>query len=108
MKEISHKPPYFTVQTPLGITVSTTSQYWKIITEIKHPSIKGQESKLKETLMNPDIIRKSSKDPNVLLFYRHFARIYLCVVIKRLEETGFIVTAYFTENIKEGEHLWKK
>ena len=31
---------------------------------------------------------------------------HLCVVAKRLDEEGYIVTVYVTDSIKEGEHVW--
>lgn len=48
------------VKTPLGITVRITEEYWKLITEFKHPIIKKYEKEVKETLEEPDEIRESS------------------------------------------------
>jgi hypothetical protein len=30
----------------------------------------------------------------------------MCAVAKRLNGEGFLITAYVTDTIKEGEHLW--
>jgi len=45
----------------------------------------------------------------VFMFYRKLNGKYLCVVTKRLAgKAGFIMTAYVTEKIKEGQTVWKK
>jgi hypothetical protein len=33
---------------------------------------------------------------------------YLCIVARHLNGDGFIITAYITDKIKEGEVVWKK
>ncbi len=58
----------FKVKTPLGVTVRTTEEYWKLITEFKHPIIKKYEKEVKETLKEPDEIRKSRTDETVFLY----------------------------------------
>lgn len=91
--------------------VSTTKAYWDIITHIKHPTIKGRGAEVKQVLVDPDEIRVSKKDKSVLLFYKRIEKYYLCVVVKFFEKNkkkGFIVTAYWTEKIKEGELKWKR
>jgi len=40
------------------------------------------------------------------LFYLPEGDYYLCVVAKRLNAEGFVITAYITDTIKEGEQLW--
>lgn len=111
MKKISkkiHSEIYFKIHSKLGILVTTTKTYWKIITSIKHPSLKGKEIQVKKVLYDPDEIRVSKKDKTVLLFYKSIGKYYLCVVIKVLKKRAFIITAYKTEKIKEGELKWKK
>jgi hypothetical protein len=60
----------FEVETPLKFSVSITKRYWDYIISIKHPHIKGMESDVVNTLEDPDFIRQSKVDENVLLFYR--------------------------------------
>jgi len=99
----------FDVATPLGFLVRSTEVYWKIITTIKHPVMADKLDAVKNTLSDPDEIRQSKSDPQVLLFYRTIRRAcWLCAVVKRLNGMGFLVTAYPTENIKEGKQIWKK
>ncbi len=45
--------------------------------------------------------------------YRFFADTpvtakYLAVVVKLLDDDGFIVTAYFTDKVKRGRILWRR
>ncbi len=98
----------FTVTAHPGITVSTTKAYWDIITHIKHPSVKGKEKQVQTALKSPDEIRISKKDNDVHLYYRKYRNLYLCVVVKIQDKQGFIITAYYTEKIKEGGLTWKK
>ena len=107
-KAIQPYKTYFEIQTKFGILVSTTKSYWNVITHIKHPTVKGKEIEVKQTLHDPDEIRISKKDKSVLLFYRKFAPRYLCVVVKFFKKRGFIITAYWTKKIKEGELKWKR
>lgn len=81
--------------------------------EYDHPEMFGQIDKIKETLLNPEVIIKSKTDQDVELYYRYYAitpvsEKYLCVVVKVLEIDLFIITAYFTDTIKKGEILWIK
>lgn len=107
-RQIQLYKAYFKVHSRLGILVSTTKTYWNVITHIKHPTIKDRESEVKQTIGNPDEIRVSKKDKAVLLFYKMFERRYLCVVVRFFKKRGFIVTAYWTRKIKEGELKWKR
>ena len=74
----------FEVMTPLGFRVRVTRAYWRIITEIKHPVMRGREEDVKETLRNP-------------------VGRWVCAVAKRLNGEGFLITTYPTDAIKEGE-----
>jgi len=43
----------------------------------------------------------------VLLFYKASGdRRWVCAVCRRLNGDGFLITAYPTDAIKEGDHLW--
>lgn len=81
--------------------------------ETDHPEMLGEVDKIEETLSNPDIIVRSRTDPDVELFYRHYditpvTDKYLCVVVKILGESMFIITVYFTDTIKRGKVLWER
>ena len=93
----------------MGFRYKTTQGYWSLITSVKHPNLAGKESAVIRTLTEPDQIRKSRSDESVYLFYRKVGKRYLCVVAKRTEaKSAFIMTAYVTEKIKEGQVVWKK
>ena len=99
----------FEVLTPLGFHVRVTRSYWELIISVKHPVMTGRENDVKDTLQNPNEIRQSKSDPAVYLFYKpeRLGR-WVCAVAKRLEGEGFLITAYPTDAIKEGEVVWPK
>lgn len=98
----------FTVKSQEGWLIQTTKTYWDIITNIKHPSVRGEEKYVKETLASPDEIRISRRDKDIYLFYKKYTNKYLCVVTRIQKKSGFIVTVYYTRKIKEGTIKWKK
>ena len=92
----------------LGKRIRTTKEYWEKITKDKHPVMKGREDDVKETLINAEEVRRSKSDPSVYLYYRKENDRYICVVVKHLNDDGFIITTYLSDNIKEGEEVWKR
>jgi hypothetical protein len=99
----------FVVETPIDFQVQTTASYWKLITTIKHPIMKGRLEDVKQTLINPDVIHLSKSDSQVYLFYRTDGnKRWVCAVTKRLNGNGFLITAYRTSAIKEGTKIWQK
>ena len=99
----------FEVMTPMGFRVRSTARYWRIITEIKHPVMRGRQQAVEEALREPCEVRVSRQDPTVFLFYRvERAGRWICAVAKRLNGEGFLITAYPTDAIKEGMRVWPK
>jgi hypothetical protein len=99
----------FEVVTPLGFTVRVTRAYWDIITTVKHPVMAGCEAEVKAVLESPEEIRRSKSDADVYLFYRSRRnRRWVCAVTKHEGRAGFLITAYPTDAIKEGERIWPK
>ena len=97
------------VQTTISFRVRTTVSYWKRIVTMKHPVMQGHEEEVKRTLRDPEEIRRSKKDPTVYLFYREERQgRWICVVVKRLNDEGFVITTYPTDRIKEGERIWSR
>ena len=99
----------FAVQTPLGFTVRVSARYWATIVA-KHPDLANRLAEVQAALREPEEVRQSRRDPAVLLFYRsdgHHGR-WVVAVAKREDGDGFLVTAYRTDAIKEGERLWPK
>jgi hypothetical protein len=75
-----------------------------------HPEIKEFIKELEGVLIEPELIKRSVYNENVVLFYKHYKHIYLgkymCVIV-RLDEKS-IITAYITDRIKSGDVIWKK
>ena len=99
----------FTVATPLGYRVSLSRDRWRQITRFKHPRLSGHETDVRNCLRNPTCVRESAKDRDVHLFYTESEGVLLCVVTAPAhDDERFVVTAYFTTNIKEGTELWRR
>ena len=99
--------PLFEILTPLGFKVRTSMAYWQKII-LKHPDLAEQLGLVKQALASPDEIRRSSRDANVLLFYAAGHRRWVVAVARRANNEGFLITAYQTDAIKEGETIWHK
>ena len=71
-----------------------------------HPELKPHLKKLSKVLSDPDEIRISRLDKNVLLFYKFFAKVksgkYINVTVKT-GDRNYILTAYITDRIRAGE-----
>lgn len=79
---------------------------------LEHPEMRDMETKIKETLTQPERVVKSNTDENAQLFYRYqtgtlFGDKWLCVVVKYTYDP-FLLTAYLTDKIKKGQELWRK
>ena len=98
---------YFEVTSKLDKRVYVTKSRWKLIIKTKHLEIKGKETEVKETLTEPDEIRQSVSDDSVYLYYKHYGKLSLSVAVKHKNSDGFIITAYYTDRIKEGEQIYK-
>lgn len=58
-------------------------------------------------LESPDEVRQSRHDGGVYLFYKkREPKRWLCGVVKRDGDDGFLITAYPTDAIKEGTKIW--
>lgn len=93
----------FEVRTPSWKRIRSTTSHWEYILNFKHPDIKERLQDVVQSLTNPDEIRLSRVDPNIHLYYRSIRLDrWIVAVIKILNGEGFLVTAYITGNIKEG------
>jgi len=98
----------FVVNTPLGFSVRCTVPYWRFIVSEKHPIMAGREVDVQRILAEPDVVRRSRQDPEVYLFYRQEKSRWLCAVVRRENDSGFLITTYPTDVIKIGEIVWKR
>jgi hypothetical protein len=70
-----------------------------------------KEELLTSTLTKPDIVAEGS-GPKIRVVYKFYddspvGSMYLAVVVKELNEEGFIVTSYFTDRIRR-RTIWKR
>ena len=98
----------FEIQTPLGFAVRTTDEYWERIVSEKHRNMRGHEDDVRATLGDPDLVKQSVADPQVLLFYLKNLMGWTVAVVHRLNGEGFLITCYLTAAIKKGTEIWKR
>lgn len=73
-----------------------------------HLEMENQLSKIKKTLKEPDEVRKSDKDTSVHLYFKKFedtpvTEKYLVAVVKIETENPFLITSFFTNEIRSGK-----
>lgn len=95
----------------MGNVVSLSDDRWRHV--LDHPEMKGQLDRIKKTVVDPYEIRESTHDPSVLMFYRLYENTpvtekYLLVIVRIMNEEGFIVTAFYTDRLKKGDVVWKR
>jgi hypothetical protein len=95
----------------LGKMVRLDEDHWKHVQE--HLEMVDELDKLKQTLSEPDEIRTSVYDSSVWLFYRLYNHTpvtekYSLVIVRVLNEEGFILTAFFTDTVKKGNRIWNR
>lgn len=71
----------------------------------RHGEVARQLHRFAETLAEPDAVTMSSTRPNTHHYYRLYPdlqgrRRYLCLVVRRMQDYSFIVTAYPDRKIK--------
>lgn len=98
---------YFKIRTPLNVEVRTTASYWEYLITIKHPVMKEKEDIVRAVLQLPDEIRQSKTDKDIFLYYKKSDRLY-CVVVRHTGAEGFLITAYPTDKVKEGDVIWTR
>ena len=99
---------HFEVTSKLGKQIRVTKSRWSLIVRTKHPEIAGKEAEIKLTLAEPNEVRRSRSDNSVYLYYMKRGRLWLAVVVKHRNGDGFVITAYFTDRIKEGERVYQR
>ena len=78
---------------------------------LEHPEMSEMAAAIERVLQRPQLVRRSSSDEAVRLFYEFYAQTivggkWLCLVVKYAENDAFVVTAYLTDKPKAGEDLW--
>jgi|SRR3989344_6459935 len=95
---------FFEVKDRSGRIIYLTKERWNHII-IEHLTVSNKLEDVKETLVNPLIIRESEYDTNVRFYYKYYKNVklkakYLIVVVKYLNGKGFIITSFYTDKIK--------
>ena len=70
--------------------------------------MKDHEDEVKKTLGDPDVVKQSAADPNVLLFYRPRQEGWTVAVARRQNGEGFLITCYLAAAIKKGTEVWRR
>jgi hypothetical protein len=70
----------------------------------------GIEQHIRLALVAPDFVVRSKSDAAVMLYYRihHGEEVgtkWVCVVVKYGAKDAFLLTAYYTDRMKSGEHV---
>ena len=93
----------FEVEDKSGRKIHLSDERWKHLNQ-EHPEVEPYLEDIKETLKNPVKITEYELDENVRYYYKYFkereSAKYLLVIVKYLNDHGFIITAYFVRNIK--------
>jgi hypothetical protein len=96
-------------RTPLGYEVVLTRDRWREIVRFKHPAVAKYQGAVRECLENPEVIRASTKDSDVHVYYQQRGRTYVCVVVApESQNRYFVVTIYLSKKIKPGDELWTR
>jgi hypothetical protein len=87
-----------------------TRERWDYIVS-KRPIMSEYKKQFIDTIKEPELIKTSVYDPEVVLYYKHFKNIlggkYMVTVIK-MDTDRFVLTGYVSDRIKEGEVIWRK
>ena len=92
----------FEVEDKSGKKIHLSNERWKHINQ-EHPEVAPYFEEIKETLKNPVKITSYEFDENIRYYYKYFKEReskYLLVIVKYLNNHGFIITAYFVRYIK--------
>src|SRR3989338_4827374 len=109
MTQIVKHETLFEVKDIFGTTIRTSKPYWESIKNIKHQDLQFTTKEVIATLQKPDQVYLSVKDEFILLFYKTYPTTTLVVVVKYLNQRGFIITVYKTSKTKhKGKQLWPK
>lgn len=80
----------------------------------RHPELlPALQSRISKTLSNPEQVRRNTRAANAHLFSRSFPDLkrgnnVVVVVVTEDKERHWIITAYVTRKLAEGDILWKR
>jgi hypothetical protein len=86
-----------------------TRDAWREIVRFKPRAFAGHEGEVRDCVRELHVIRESAKDPEVHLYCRSTQAGCVCTVVGgKSPESRFVITAYFTKQLKKRHDLWKK
>lgn len=92
----------FEVNNKSGRKIHLSNERWAHINQ-EHPEIAPHLEDIKDALINPLKVVQYEYDKGIHYHYKYFKRRrpeYLLIIVKYLNNHGFIITAYFVRNIK--------
>ncbi|QYO63668.1 hypothetical protein [Leptolyngbya sp. 7M] len=98
----------------LSTTIELTEERYQHILENHPGTLPDYLTQLADTLLDPDLIRSSNRDPSALLFSKWFETIrtgrhLIVVVVNPLPlKRPWIVTVYTARRIAGGQVVWTK
>ena len=99
-----------------GQPIRLPEERWQhIITRKDHAYMVYMRAELDETLQDPDVIRKSDRDPDTVhIYYKWYENTVVgskwVLVAVRFFDNGdaFVLTAFAPDEMKPGEEIWRK
>lgn len=91
----------FEVKDKSGRSIYLSKERWIHINQ-EHPEVAPFMEDIKDAIVTPVRIIQYEYDKKVRYYYKYFKQqlLYLLVIVKYLNNHGFIVTAYFVRNIR--------
>ena len=108
----------FRATDPLGFEITLHLDTWEKHILVGHPEMAELLDLVKKTIVEPEVIQQSPRQPTTHYYYRLAGRrvlrqddLFVIVVASRDDEskTGFIKTAHLVDKLREGGNiLWFK
>jgi len=92
----------FEVKDKSGRVIYLSDERWKHILEHREMQNKLVLEKIKDALINPNKIMPDRYDSSARVYYKHYKdrNEYLAVLVNYLNGEGFIITSFYTDQIK--------
>jgi len=93
-----------------GDSIELTDERWHHIVR-EQPEVSLYRERIQEIMLTPDYVKKSSRDPEVLLYYKFYSDIFMgkyMLIVAKKGLRSFILSCYITDIIKKGVTLWER
>ena len=94
----------FEITDKTGRVIRLTKRQWSHII-IKHPDLSEKDQEIQQVLEKPDLILPHKFDDSMGNYckYDKKEKAYLFTAVKYLNGEGFVVTAFYTQQIKKND-----